>query len=144
MSIENGTRAYVIVPWERVVLIAMIYVLIGPFVGGVVMFAVNASQILYQHGSLGFPRSFGMLIFFSYWVGTLLALLTGLIVGAFRVSLGRTTIVTPLIAAVLAWGASLLLYVVLPMAPLISLPFLPHALISSVACWFVAKKVKLA
>ena len=136
-----------------------VFLFIGPPIGGyallVIIFGMGVADhgINWQRLSDAFIGAMFFTAVFSYVFGGMLALLTGLLVALSRVVGGRTTILTPIFAAVAANGSVVLLNMVVATKSLeLSLPgklpltagLLPSSMFAAILCWWLTKKWKLA
>jgi hypothetical protein len=143
--------------FSRLITIAAVFVLLGPFFGGLVTIAREFLVPLFApNARLPFellnPNAIVLLMIPSYIFGSGLALLAGIGVGLWRIWKGRTTVLTPVVLAVVVVMAALSAYSTLPdNSHLSSSPnsdflkfFLPPSLIAAILCWFIVKKAELA
>jgi hypothetical protein len=136
-----------------------VFLFIGPPIGGyallVIIFGMGVADhgINWQRLSDAFVGAMFFTAVFSYVFGAMLALLTGIMVAVSRVVGGRTTILTPIFASVLANGVAVLLNTVVATKSLeLSLPgrvpltagLLPSSMFAAILCWWLTKKWKLA
>jgi hypothetical protein len=145
----------------RVFSIVMIFVVLGPLVGGLVFLGQGVFYSVYRNGVdlTGLPNQiadlFNVIVFtsiFAYIVGGGLAALTGLTVAIWRLAAGRTTIVAPIAGALLAIAVAVLLPFIaetkisnaLPIVPESIKFFLAPSLCAALVCWLVARKGQLA
>ena len=145
--------------WLRTLGIVVIFLLIGPPLGGYALLAIIFVMGAIDHGINWVKLSdafFGAMFFtavFSYVFGGMLALITGAITAISRIIGGHTTILTPIFAVVVANGASALLNTMIATKSLqLSLPgkipltagLLPASLFAAFLCWRLAKRWRLA
>jgi hypothetical protein len=143
----------------RILGIVGVFLFIGPPIGGyallVIVFAMGVADhgINWQRLSDAFAGAMFFTAVFSYVFGGMLALLTGILVALSRVVGGRTTILTPIFAALAANGVVVLLNMVVATKSLeLDLPgklpltagLLPSSMFAAILCWLLAKKWKLA
>jgi uncharacterized membrane protein YdbT with pleckstrin-like domain len=136
-----------------------IFLFIGPPLGGYTLLVIIFFMGVADHGidwarlSDAFVGAMFFTAVFSYVFGGVLALLTGLMVALSRVIGGRTTILTPIFAAVAANGVDVLVNTVIATNALeLSLPgkvpltagLLPSSIFAAILCWRLAKGWKLA
>ncbi|HWM82701.1 MAG TPA: hypothetical protein VNQ56_11635 [Pseudolabrys sp.] len=142
-------------PWfARLVPVALIFVMLGPLIGGVLASLAFGAVIMPFRPAIVFDLPVMVLetARLAYGFGAALALLIGLVVTLSRICGGRTTIATPLAAAVLVYGAGLVLSgssvgpmvaALLPTSPTSVKFLLLPMLVASAACWRLAREVKL-
>ena len=143
----------------RVLGIVGIFLFIGPPLGGYTLLLIIFFMGVADHGidwarlSDAFAGAMFFTAVFSYVFGGVLALLTGLMVALSRAVGGRTTMLTPVFAAVLANGVVVLANTVIATKSLeLSLPgklpltagLLPSSIFAAILCWRLAKRWKLA
>jgi hypothetical protein len=143
----------------RVLGIVLLFLLIGPPIGGYALLVIAFAMKAAVHGidwarlSDAFLGAMFFTAVFSYVFGGMVALLTGVLVAVSRIVGGHTTILTPIFAAVAANGLAVLLNMVAATKSLeLSLPgkvpltagLLPSSIFAAILCWLLAKKWKLA
>jgi hypothetical protein len=143
----------------RVLGIVGVFLFIGPPLGGYTLLLIIFVMGVIDHGinwarlSDAFAGAMFFTAVFSYVFGGVLALLTGLMVALSRAVGERTTILTPIFAAVLANGVVALANTVIATKSLeLSLPgklpltagLLPSSIFAAILCWRLAKRWKLA
>ncbi len=136
-----------------------VFLFIGPPLGGYALLLVAFIFGVFDHGidwqrlSEAFAGAMFFTAVFSYVFGGVVALLTGLLVTLSRLIGGRTTILTPIFAAVAANGLAVLLNMVIATKSLeLDLPgklpltagLLPSSIFAAILCWWLTKKWKLA
>ena len=135
------------------------FLFIGPPLGGYGLLAIAFAMKAAAHGidwarlSDAFVGAIFFTAVFSYVFGGMVALLTGLIVAASRVIGGRTSILTPIFAALVANGVEVLLNSMiatesftpgLPGEIPLTAGLLPASVFSAILCWRLTKRWKLA
>ncbi len=136
-----------------------VFLFIGPPLGGYTLLVIIFVMGVFDHGinwqrlSDAFVGAMFFTAVFSYVFGGMVALLTGLMVTVSRVVGGRTTILTPIFAAVAANALAVLLNMVVATKSLeLNLPgklpltagLLPSSIFAAILCWWLAKRWKLA
>jgi hypothetical protein len=134
------------------------FLFIGPPLGGYALLLVAFVFGVFDHGinwqrlSEAFAGAIFFTAVFSYVFGGMVALLTGILVTLSRLIGGRTTILTPIFAAVAANGLAVLLNTVIATKSLeLDLPgklpltagLLPSSIFAAILCWWLTKKWKL-
>jgi hypothetical protein len=136
-----------------------VFLFFGPPIGGYTLLVIIFAMGVADHGidwarlTDAFAGAMFFTLVFSYVFGGMLALLTGLMVAASRAVGGRTTLLSPIFAALAANGVTVLLNMVVATQSLEpSLPgelpltagLLPSSVFAAILCWWLAKKWKLA
>jgi hypothetical protein len=156
---RDGTAAGDMPVWLRTLGIVVVFLFIGPPIGGYALVTLIFIAGAIDHGvdwtrfSASFLGAVSFTAIFSYVIGGVVAFFTGIMVAVSRVVGGRTTILTPLFSAVVGNGAAILLNsMVASESPNLSLPgkmpltvgLLPSSMFAAVLCWRLAKRWKLA
>jgi hypothetical protein len=142
-------------PWfARMLPVTLIFGLLGPLVGGVLASLVLGAAVVPFRPAviLDLPRMMVETSMLAYGFGAALALVIGMIVALSRICGGRTTIATPIAAVALAYALGIALKtsavgpvvaMLLPASPASVKFLLLPTLVASVACWRLARGVKL-
>jgi hypothetical protein len=142
-------------PWfARLVPVALIFVLFGPLVGGVLAsLAIGVVMMPFRPMIvLDLPVMLLETSMLAYGFGAVMALLTGLIVAFSRICGGRTTVATPIAAVALVYATGIALgessigTVTAQLLPVSSASvkfLLLPMFVASVACWRFARVLKL-
>ena len=138
-----------IMRYERVIITTILFLVLLPFVASLAIFVLMVVPDLWRSTRVTLDY-YGLLLAYCYGSGTLFAILIGLLTGLWRVWAGRTTFLTPLLATFAAWIATLLINPLLPLRAYGIFPpsefavyVLPSALVASVICWLVGRKLWL-
>lgn len=142
-------------PWfARILPVTLIFGLLGPLVGGVLASLALGAVVMPLRPAviLDLPRMMLETSMLAYGFGAALALVIGVIVALSRICGGRTTIATPIAAVALIYALVIALHTS-AVAPIVAmlLPASPGSvkflllptLVASVACWRLARGVKL-
>lgn len=145
--------------WLRNLGIVVLFLFIGPPIGGYALLAIIFVMGAIDHGinwtklSDAFVGAIFFTAVFSYVFGGMLALMTGAMVAISRIVGGHTTILTPIFAAVVANGAAVLLNTMiatkssefsLPGKVPLTAGLLPSSIFAAILCWRLAKRWRLA
>jgi hypothetical protein len=140
--------------FTRIPPVALIFVTFGPLIGGVLASLALGAVVMPFRPAVVFdlPRMMLETSMLAYGVGAVLAFFTGLIVALSRICGGHTTIATPIAAAALVYALGIALSgsvigptvaVLMPASPTLVKFLLLPILVASVACWRLARGVKL-
>ena len=141
-------------PWLlRLPPVVLIFALVGPLAGAaIVSLPLGALRVAREGSLLAFWDVFASIAMLAYGFGAALALLTGITVALSRICGGRTTIATPIGAAVLAYASGLalnqfmtdgLVLALLPASLSAAKLLLLPSILASVVCWLIARRVRL-